>query len=153
MTQLDVFPRSSITTKLPTYHAPAGAPMTEEEQQAYREIIVDFVYITWHKLHRPVSLQEIYFGINIFKNGVLQERIQGVRERVKSRIDNEWWPYSCFVQGKRIVRGKRTVDRRVNEAASPDFYTDNKARICAVTQGIYCVNPALFAKKPLEASF
>lgn len=137
MTQLDVFPRSSVTAKLPCYVEPAGAPLSEQEQQAYREIIVDFVYIAWRKLRRPVNLQEIYDGTPIFKGGVMQERIKGVAERVQSRIKNDLWPYAIY------VRGKRTVDRRVNEAAAPQFYSDNKARIVAVMPGLYQINPEL----------
>ena len=112
--------------------------MSEEEQQAYRDIIVDIVFIAWRRVHRAVCLEEIYFGFPRLKGGVQQEWIQGVRERVQSRIDNDLWPYARF------PRGKRTVDRRVNDAGSPDFYADNVARIVCVFPGTYQVNPALF---------
>jgi len=39
--------------------------------------------------------------------------------------------------------GKRTVDRRVNEAASP-LFTGGKPKIVAVSAGLYMVNPKLF---------
>jgi hypothetical protein len=133
----DIFPRSSVTTKLATYKPPNGAPISEPEQQAYRDLIVDIVYIAWHQLHRAVNLEEIYFGFPRFKNGLQQEWILGVRERVQSRIDNDLWVYAEY------PRGKRTVDRRVNEAASPDFYTDNVARIACVSIGVYQPNPEL----------
>lgn len=141
----DVFPRSSITAKLSTYRAPSGAPMGEEEQQAYRDLIVDVVFIAWRRLRRPVNLFEICFGVDIFKDGLGQERLQGVQERVQSRIDNDLWPFARF------ARSKRTVDRRVNDAASPDYYEDHVARIVSVSPGIYQPNPVLFAK-PLEVS-
>jgi hypothetical protein len=32
----------------------------------------------------------------------------------------------------------------VNEAASPDYYPDNLARIVCVSPGLYQVNPQLF---------
>jgi len=141
----DVFPRSSVTVKLSTYRAPSGAPMGEEEQQAYRALIVDVVFIAWRRLHRPICLWEICFGVDVFKNGLGQERLQGVQERVQSRIDNDLWPFARF------ARSKRTVDRRVNDAASPEYYEDHKARIVCVTPGVYQPNPALF-KEPLEVS-
>jgi hypothetical protein len=126
--------------KLPTYSVPSGAPMSEEEQQAYRVIIVDIVFIAWRRVHRPVSLSEIYFGFARMAGGVQQEWIQGVHQRVQSRIDNDLWPYVGF------PRGKRTVDRRVNEAASPDFYQDNVAQIVCVKLGVFQPNPVLFEK-------
>lgn len=143
--QGDVFPRSSVTTKLPTYRAPSGAPMSEDEQQAYRDLAVDVVFIAWRRLNRAVSLDEIYFGAAYFKGGIEQDKIQGVRDRVQSRIDNDLWPYA------RYARGKRTVDRRVNDAASADYYEDHVARICCVSPGVYQPNPALFVES-LEAS-
>jgi hypothetical protein len=131
----DVFPRSSVTTKLPTYREPAGAPMSEPEQQAYRDLIVDFVSIAWRRLHRAVNLQEIYDGIYFFSNGIAQDHLLGVKERVQSRIQNELWPYAPF------VRSKRTVDRRVNESASDAFYEDNISRLACVSPGIYQPSP------------
>lgn len=138
MIQQDVFPRSSITTKLPTYREPSGAPLSEEEQQAYRDLIVDIVFIAWRHIHRPISLDEIYYGFAKTKDGVQQERFQGVRERVQSRIDNELWPFASF------PRGKRTVDRRVNDAASNQFWPDNISRLACVSLGLYQPNPRLF---------
>ena len=135
-----LFPRCSVTTKLSTYREPSGAPMGEEEQQAYRELIVDVVFIAWRRVHRAVSLQEVYWGFFTFKGGVQQERVLGVCERVQSRIDNDLWPYARF------PRGKRTVDRRVNEAASADFYADNVARIACVSPGVYQPNPVLLGE-------
>lgn len=131
----DIFPRSSVTTKLPTYHEPAGAPMTEQEQQAYRTLAVAVVSITWHLLKRAVSLQEIYDGILIMKNGVEQRRINGIRQRVQDMLDAGDWAFAKF------PRSKRTVDRRVNEAAAADFYPDHIARIVLVEPGIYQPNP------------
>jgi hypothetical protein len=118
--------------------------MSEEEQQVYRDIIVDLVFIAWRRVHRPVSLYEIYSGFPRFAGGIQQEWIQGVRQRVKSRIDNDLWPYAEF------PRGKRTVDRRVNEAASPDFYDDNVARIVCVQLGVFQPNPVLLGESPVE---
>jgi hypothetical protein len=111
--------------------------MSEPEQQAYRDLIVDFVSIAWRRLHRAVNLQEIYDGIYFFSNGIAQDHLLGVKERVQSRIQNELWPYAPF------VRSKRTVDRRVNEAAAADFYEDHRAQIVCCSPGIYQLNPEL----------
>ena len=143
----DLLPRSSVTTKLPTYKKPAGPPMSEAEQEAYRDIIIDFVFIAWRKLHRPVSLDEIYYGAAVFKSGIAQESIIGVKERVQSRIDNDMWPYAKF------VRSKRTIDRRVNDAGSPDYGENNISYLVLVNPGIYQPNPEFLVKKSPEASF
>jgi len=135
-----LFPRSSVMVKLPTYSAPSGAPISEEEQQAYRDLVVDIVFIAWRRVNRAVSLEEIYYGFARMANGIQQEWIQGVRERVQSRIDNDLWPYAAY------PRSKRTVDRRVNEVASNQFWPDNNARLACVSPGIYQPNPVLFEK-------
>jgi hypothetical protein len=109
--------------------------MPEEEMQAYRELIADFVFIAWRKLQRPVSLDEIYDGAASFKNGVAQDGIMGVHARVQSRIDNELWPYAKF------PRSKRTVDRRVNEAAADQYCPDNISYLACVNPGVYQPNP------------
>jgi hypothetical protein len=142
-------PRSSITEKLPTWK-PQAIPLIEEESQAYRNIIVEITFATQHIEKRPISLTEIYYGvykeeeriINGKKQKVKTDRlVDGVKQRVKAIIDDKEWPYAQF------VRSKRTVDRRVNEAASPDFYKDGMPKIVAVTHGIYQVNPALMERR------
>lgn len=116
MAQQTLF-RSSVTKKLPTYTPPSGAPMSEEEQTLIRKLCVQAVFSVWNTEKRPTNLGEIY---------------QFVRSRMKAKD----YPYN--------VRSKRTVDRRVNEAASPDFYEDNLAKIACVSPGIYQPNPELF---------
>ncbi|MBT0160695.1 hypothetical protein G4O51_12015 [Candidatus Bathyarchaeota archaeon A05DMB-2] len=120
MTQQTLF-RSSVTTKLPTYVPPSGAPLSEEEQQAIRKLCVQAVFSVWNRERRPASLSEIFAF-------------------VRSKMLDPSYPFS--------VRSKRTVDRRVNEAASPDFYADNVAKIACVSPGIYQPNPKLFEGKP-----
>jgi hypothetical protein len=114
--------------------------MSEEEQQAYRDLAVLVVYAGWRKLHRAVSLEEIYRGVNVFRDGVFQEHVMGVAERVESRVENDLWPHLYA----RFARSKRTVDRRVNEAAADDYYEDHRARIVCVTPGVYQPNPVFF---------
>jgi len=128
VTQLDVFPRSSITLKLPCWK-PQPVPAGESECEAIRKLAVEAVYKIWNTEHRPADLMDIYV--------IVTEKIG------KLRADDEW-PW-------REYRSKRTVDRRVNEASSKDFYADGIPKICAVTSGVYQPNPAIFEKKPLEA--
>jgi hypothetical protein len=117
MTQQTLF-RSSVTTKLPTYKEPSGAPMSEEEQQLIRKLCVQAVFSVWNKEHRSTDLNEIYWFVH-------------------DKMREQAYPYN--------IRSKRTVDRRVNEAASPDYYEDNMARIACVSPGIYQPNPTLFS--------
>jgi len=115
--------RSSVTTKLPTYKQPAGAPLTEPEQQLIRKLCVQAVFSVWNMEHRPTDLNEIYWFVH-------------------DKMQDTSYPYQ--------PRSKRTVDRRVNEAASPDYYEDNVARIACVMPGVYQPNPALFVEKEAE---
>lgn len=117
MSQETLF-KSSVTTKLPTYTPPSGAPMSEEEQHLIRKLCVQAVFSVWNMEHRPTNLGEIYWF---------------VRERMKEKS----YPYK--------TRSKRTVDRRVNEAASSDYYKDNVAKIACVSPGIYQPNPEIFS--------
>lgn len=142
----DVFPRSSITNKLPTYRAPSGVPISEEEQQAYRKLIFAVAAEAKRKVDRPIDLNEIYYGVYEWKNGLKQKEIvEGVQNRVRALINDDLWAFEKF------VRSKRTVDRRVNDCAAPDFCPNNVSWLVCVSPGIYQVNPALFEKKPLEA--
>jgi len=112
--------KSSVTKKLPTYIPPSGAPMSEEEQATIRKLCVQAVFSVWNTEHRPTNLGEIYLFVT---------------DRMKAKD----YPYK--------VRSKRTIDRRVNETASPDFYEDNTSKIACVSPGIYQPNPELFDKR------
>jgi hypothetical protein len=113
---------SGATTKLPTW-CPQGIPGDEFELAAYREVVKQAVFSVWNRRHRATDLREIY---------------DFVCEYVHERIKLHEWPYASF------VRGKRYVDRRVNEAASQLYASDGVPKIVAVTSGIYQPNPALF---------
>lgn len=137
--QQELFPRPrlSITEKLPTWK-PQAVPLSEEEAKAYRDIIVGVVFAVHSVEKRPASLAEIYYGVRSKgKDKQWIVKVNGVRQRVYALIDDKEWPYAQF------VRCKRTVDRRVNDAASPDFYKNRIPKIVAVTHGIYQVNPKL----------
>jgi hypothetical protein len=124
MSQQDVFPRSSVTLKLPCWR-PQLIPADESECATIRKLAVEAVYKIWNTQHRPCTLQEIF--------DIVTEKISVQREKGE-------WPWKEF-------RSKRTVDRRVNEASSKDFYADGIPKICAVTSGIYQPNPKLFEAK------
>jgi hypothetical protein len=115
------FKRQSVTAKLPTWKSPT-IPLSEGEASAYRQLIVEAVFSIYNTEKCPCDLARIY---------------SIVKEKVKERISQKAWPYAPF------CRSKRTVDRRVNEAASPDF-NGGLPKIVAVTSGIYQVNPSLF---------
>ena len=121
MTQQDVFPRSSVTLKLPTWK-PQPIPADENECAAIRKLTVEAVFKVWNIEHRPADLMEIY--------EIVTDKIAMLRR-------NQQWSW-------KENRSKRTIDRRVNEASSKDFYPDGVPRICAVTSGLYQPNPALF---------
>ena len=129
----DIFPRSSISTKLPSYTPPSGAPMSEAEQEAYREKVREVVFGVWYNFRRPACLAEIYFGVKEEASGKIL--LSGVRSRVQQLIRDGCWAFATF------ARSKRSVDRRVNEAASPDFYSDNLAMIVSVNPGVFQPNP------------
>jgi len=131
VSSLDVFSRSSVTTKLPTYQKPSGAPMSEAEQIQYRKLAFAVVLEAWRKLSRPVNLNEIYWGIIDWRHGIKQGvLVEGVRDRVQDAIEDDVWPFADF------PRSKRTVDRRVNESASADF--------CGGVSWLVCVSPGIY---------
>lgn len=97
-----------------------------------RKMVAQIVIGVWNTQHRPMKLNEIY---------------QKLREKVAERIEDHDWP---AIWGFPI---KRTVDRRVNEAADYRFYTekDEVPPIIALKAGTYQANPALFEKEVKEA--
>jgi hypothetical protein len=103
------------TVKLPTWQ-PQLIPVSEEERLEIIRIVCEAVWSVWKLEHRPTNLQEIY---DFYK-----AKRQALHKQGK-------WKY--------IFRGKRTVDRRVNECASNEY----GAVIVAVTSGIYQPNPEL----------
>ena len=71
----EVFPRSGVTTKMPTYRAPSGAPMSEAEQVQYRRLAFAVVFEVWRKLKRPVDLNEVYWGVWEWKDGLKRREV------------------------------------------------------------------------------
>lgn len=112
---------SGATQKLSTWH-PQGIPLDEFERKALRALCIQAVFSKWNNERQPTDLREI----NAF-----------VRDKIKEKQKLGEWPFTSY-------RGKRTIDRRVNEAACGAFSEDGIARIVAVTAGIYQPNPQLF---------
>jgi hypothetical protein len=104
---------SGITVKLATWSR-QNIPAREDELEAIRKVCVKGVYEISYRTKKPVSLQEIY---------------NYVRREIESDKTWRWQP-----------RGKRTIDRRVNEAASTKCYA--VPPIVAVTAGFYQPNLA-----------
>lgn len=113
-------PKSTATKKLKSWRPPAN-PLSKEEQQAYVQLAVEAVFSVWNQQGRPAHLSDI-FPI--------------VRQKVKEHLEAGTWPYKQY-------RGKRSVDRCVNYAATDEY----GGKIVAVTAGIYQPTPELFDEK------
>lgn len=99
-------------------------PKPDEEMcKRLRQYIVEAVFARWNDKIKPSTLVSIFYRVN--------DRIS--KERTLGRWPREW-----------KNPGKRTIDRRVNEAADPRFYEDRVPKIVAVTAGEYQPNPKLF---------
>lgn len=78
------------------------------------------VYSVWNEHHQSAQLGEI-------------------ASRVLLNIGrDETWPEAW------TIPSKRTIDRRVNEAADPRFYETHVTPIVAVKAGVYLPNPRRF---------
>jgi len=123
--------QSEKTLKLDGWAAQA-APEEGSETQAYRQLIVDavetlyasnkclYAKMGWTGKAQPVSLIEIYRAV--------QNKIDALK-RLGKLQRKELWPY--------YSHGKRWLDRRINEAACPKYYSDGVPKIVAVTAGYY----------------
>ena len=95
----------------------------EEVCKKLRQYIVEAVFSFWAERKKPTSLIGIFFRVN---------------SRISKECKMGLWP-------RRLGHpGKRTIDRRVNEAADPRFYENGVPKIVAVTAGVYQPNPVLF---------
>jgi hypothetical protein len=115
---------SGATVKLGCWR-PQGIPLDEPERAAYRQLAVEAVFSICNNEHRPAQLSEICHII---------------RKKIREKLDNNDWSFTPY-------RSKRTIDRRVNEAASLQFNPNGTPKIVAVTSGIYQPNPQLFKEK------
>ena len=119
---------AEATVKLGNWRPHSKPP--NDECAALRELVVQAVFGCYYekkqllaemgKPPQPVSLDEIYL------------RVQ-VKVDQKQRIGK--WRYGWT--------SKRTVDRRVNEAATKKYAENGVPKIVAITSGFYRPNPAL----------
>lgn len=112
---------SGATQKLSSWQ-PQDKP-NDQLCRLLRLMIVEEVFARFARDKKPMAL------IGIF--GRVQERVLELKKLGS-------WPREWRVPGK------RTIDRRVNEAACPAFYEGGVPKIVAVTAGWYQPNPALF---------
>ena len=123
---------SGVTVKLAGW-SPQIQPKENSEIKAYRQLIVNIVFGLWHRKKmilktkqmppQPISLGEIYLE---------------VKSRIAILKSVKEWNFR--------THGKRWIDRRVNETASPKFYKNRIPKIVAATAGKYQPNPELFMK-------
>lgn len=93
-----------------------------------RKLVVKVVYAYWNERHKPIPMSP-----NKACAEYIAQKVQTMLNLLRYR--GEWkWGYI----------GKRTIDRRVNEAADPLFYDDKVPKIVAVSAGLYQPNPELF---------
>jgi hypothetical protein len=121
-------PSEGATVKLDGW-TPQVQPEEAAEVQVYREYVVDAVRMLYEVNKRetvspfhpmPISLAMIYTA---------------VRNRVEALVLQHKWQHFGYVteHGRVVIRSKRYVDRRVNEAGSRQF----GAKIHAVRAGFY----------------
>jgi hypothetical protein len=94
-----------------------------------RDLVVSVVFGIWNEQKRPASLAEIY---------------QGVRVKIAREQEDQTWPKIWFNPSK------RTVDRRTNETARPEFYLEGPPPCICIRAGHYQSNPALFEKSVIS---
>ena len=102
---------------------PQGMP-NKELCERLRQYVKEAIFARWNTLNKPSTLQQIYISVH---------------HRIEKERRIGWWPKEWGTPGK------RTVDRRVNECADPDFYPRTRvAKIVAVTAGTYRPNMRLY---------
>lgn len=97
-----------------------------ERNRAIRQYVKQAVFKVWNEKQRAATLHEIWTY---------------VRDHIETEHKLGAWPSNWGFPGK------RTVDRRVNEAADPRFYKDATPKIVAASAGKYQPNPELFIEE------
>jgi hypothetical protein len=103
-----------------------GPPQDSEYLTEIRKLVNQAVYAVFNQKHREASLQEVY---TIVKRALEKYQYGGRPPSWRS----DW-----------RMPSKRTVDRRVNEAADSRLYADRKTPIVCVRIGYYIPNPQNF---------
>ena len=96
-------------------------PPDPELCKVVRQMVTEAVYAHWSTYGESISLGAIW--------RVVHAKIANAKRLGQWKFSD--WP------------GKRTVDRRVNEAASREFYEDGVPKIVCETSGHYRPNPEL----------
>ena len=109
------------TQKLDTWKP--QPPPNPELSKRLRQYVVEAVYAKWNTKQKPSTLISIFYT---------------VQDKINEQRKIGLWPKEWRQPGK------RTIDRRVNEAADSRFY-EGKPKIVAVTAGVYQPNPEFFA--------
>lgn len=94
-----------------------------------RRLVIKVVFAYWNEHGQPIPLSPNKV-CSIYIAQQVQTKIRQLREI------GQWKKDWGFI-------GKRTIDRRVNEAADPRFYANGVPKIVAVTAGVYQPNPEL----------
>lgn len=83
---------------------------------------VEAVFAVWNEYRLPANLEDIYHLVKV---------------KISKAKELKTWKWG--------TPSKRTIDRRVSDAADPKFYeVSGVPKIVAVTAGIYRPNPILF---------
>lgn len=90
-----------------------------------REMVVRAVYGRWHVINKAMTLDDVFLRVE--------------REAKIAHAQGQW--------SYQVMPIKRTVDRRVNEAADPRFYDGESPPLRMVPpkgSGLYLPNPERF---------
>ena len=98
-------------------------PPEPDKSEAIRNLAIKTVYAKYNQTGTPSTLAEIS---------------EKVKQQINTLILNGQWPKTWGFPSK------RTIDRRVNEACEPKWFTDGVPRLAAVRAGCYTVNPVRF---------
>ena len=104
----------------------AQPPPEPDKAEAIRNITIKEVYAKYFLTGQPSTLAEI---------------AEKTQTRIQQLIWNNEWPVTYGLPSK------RTIDRRVNEACEPTWFSDGVPRLAAVTHGVYVPNPVRFAEE------
>lgn len=113
---------SEATVKISGWK-PQGKPDNEDELSFYRKLVVEAVY-----------------GLSFAKKQAFGMDCSVSLEEIFTEVEHKLFYLEMCRALKYAKRGKRYVDRRVNESACAKFYGDGVPKIVAATAGFYVVN-------------
>jgi hypothetical protein len=91
---------------------------------------------------RDLAIKQVYAKYYLSgKESTLYEIADKVKQQIRQLIkDGKWnkrWKFP----------GKRTIDRRVNEACEPTWFSDGVPRLASTKAGFYVPNPVRFKRQ------